>query len=901
MDKACSKTSKEVLSELGSSAAHGLTAGEAAARLKEYGPNLLIEAAKKTTLQKFIDQFKEFLIVLLMVSAAISAVFGEFGDAIAIMAIVILNAAIGVIQENKAENALEALKKMTNPKTRVVRDGRPELVDSSSLVPGDIVLIDAGDIISADMRLIESALLRIDEAALTGESVPVEKSSEMICDEDVSLGDRRNMAYMGTSVNYGRGKAVVVSTGMGTEVGHIAGMLQQEGEERTPLQVTLDKLGKMLGAICIALCVIVFIAGLLRGEEPLVMFMTAVSLAVAAIPEGLPAIVTIVLAIGVQRMARSNAIIRRLPAVETLGSASVICSDKTGTLTTNKMVVKHVEYHGRLLDVTGIGDLPEGEFLEDGVAFRGKADEAFTEVFKCAMLCNDASYELFGDGSASVTGDPTEACMLIAGAKAGFWKKDMDASWPRLSEIPFDSERKRMSTLHAVDSRVRMYTKGAPDELLRLSTKLFTDEGAVEMDDALRQGMDDAYVRMAESGMRVLSMSYKDLPSLPDEIGPHLESDMVFLGHIAMQDPARKESMPAVAACHKAGIIPVMITGDHKTTALSIAKQVGIADGKTRSLSGKELDKLSDTELSGIVEDVRVYARVSPEHKMRIVDAWRAKGHIVAMTGDGVNDAPALKKADIGVAMGITGTDVAKGAADMILTDDNFATIVKAVEEGRTIYSNIRKSVQYLIRCNIGEIVLVFVSILAGIARPLHPIQILWVNLITDSMPAIALGVDPPEKGTMDMRPRKQKDPVLGASHMARLAAHGIMLGFVSLATFVLGSRHAFGGAAPGVEAARTMCLLTLTFGQLFTSLSVSCSEGFIFKVGILRNQFLLKAILISGVLQVAVVYIPYVNSFLRLVPLSALQVAISAGLALLMIPVAEILKIKGRARKDRR
>lgn len=893
MDRACSKTSEEVLIGLESSASYGLTAAEAAARLKEYGPNLLVEAARKTTLQKLIDQFKEFLIVLLVISAVISAVFGEFGDAVAIMAIVILNAVIGVIQENKAENALEALKKMTNPKTRVIRGGRPELVDSSSLVPGDIVLIDAGDIMSADMRLIESALLRIDEAALTGESVPAEKSSGIICDEDVPLGDRRNMAYMGTSVNYGRGKGVVVSTGMGTEVGHIAGMLQQEGEERTPLQVTLDKLGKMLGAICIVLCVVVFIAGLLRGEEPLVMFMTAVSLAVAAIPEGLPAIVTIVLAIGVQRMAKSNAIIRRLPAVETLGSASVICSDKTGTLTTNKMVVKHVEYYSHLLDVTGIGEKPEGEFLEDGVAFEDKGDVTFTEIFKCAILCNDASYELSEDGTALVTGDPTEACMLIAGAKAGFWKKDMDASWPRVSEIPFDSERKRMTTLHTVDSRVRMYTKGAPDELLKLTTKLLTDNGIVEMNEALRQGIEDSYVRMAESGMRVLSMAYKDLPSLPEEIGPSLEGDMVFLGHIAMQDPARKESIPAVAACHKAGIIPVMITGDHKTTALSIAKQVGIADGMTKSLSGKELDKLSDFELSNIVEDVRVYARVSPEHKMRIVDAWKAKGHIVAMTGDGVNDAPALKKADIGVAMGITGTDVAKGAADMILTDDNFATIVKAVEEGRTIYSNIRKSVQYLIRCNIGEIVLVFVSILAGIARPLHPIQILWVNLITDSMPAIALGVDPPERETMDLKPRKQKDPILGTQQMIRLVVHGTLLGLVSLATFMIGNRYALGSGMPSIEAARTMCLLTLTFGQLFTSLSVSCSESFIFKAGILRNQFLLRAILISGVLQIAVIYIPYVNNFLRLVPLSAPQLLISLGVAFLMIPVAEVLKVK--------
>ena len=886
-----SMDTSQVIEELRSSAAAGLTEEEAASRLGTYGPNALAEGKRKTLVARLLEQFKGFLVILLLVSAAVSAAFREFGDAAAILVIVIINAVLSVIQENKAENALEALKKMTNPKARSLRSGRISVVDASSLVPGDIVLLDAGDIVPADLRLIEDASLRIEEAAITGESLPSEKSSQALMEESAQLGDRANMAFMGTSVTYGRGRGIVATTGMQTEVGRIAGMLQSQEDEMTPLQITLDKLGKVLGIVAVVLSVLVFITGLIRGEEPLVMFMTAVSLAVAAIPEGLTAIVTIVLALGVQRMAKRNAIIRRLPAVETLGSANVICSDKTGTLTTNKMTVKRLYAAARWLDVTGSGYSPEGRITSGGQPYDIGSDEGIRQLLFCSALCNDATFERLPDGTYPMIGDPTEGCLLVAAAKAGIWKSELSVKMPRVSEVPFDSVRKRMSTIHPLNGGYRMYCKGAPDEIVKACDSIMTDGGIVTMTEALRSATLEANDAMAQSGMRVLAMAYRDLSEIPAKPDQAIEAKMTFIGLAGMQDPARQETPAAVEACHRAGIIPVMITGDHKSTAVAIARQVGIADQDSVSLSGSELDRMDDAQLKARVEDVRVYARVSPEHKMRIIDAWKSKGYIVAMTGDGVNDAPALKRADIGVAMGITGTDVSKGASDMILTDDNFATIVHAIEEGRTIFANIRKSVQYLIRCNIGEIVLVFVSIVAGLQRPLLPIQILWVNLVTDSMPALALGVDPAEKDVMLKRPRSQSDPVLSGRMLGMLVIHGVLLGLASIASFLAGQNLTAFGLTPTLEAARTMCLITITFGQLFTSFSVSCAESSIFKAGINRNPFLLKAVLLSGAMQIAAIYTPGVNSFIKAVPLSWEHLSIALGIAALMLPLAEVLK----------
>lgn len=888
-----------LLRELSTSQASGLTEEEAASRSQRYGPNALAEAKRKSTLQRFLDQFREFLVILLLVAAVVSAAFREFGDAIAILVIVVINAVLGVVQENKAENALEALKRMTNPKARALRSGRVLVVDASALVPGDVVLLEAGDLIPADIRIIESASLRIEEAAITGESLPSEKDASAVLDRDASLGDRANMAYMGTTVVYGRGRGVVVQTGMSTQVGHIAGMLQQQEDEKTPLQVATDKLGKVLGIAAVIISLLVFAVGLIRGEEPLTMFMTAVSLAVAAIPEGLTAIFTIILALGVQRMAKHNAIIRRLPAVETLGSANVICSDKTGTLTTNRMTVKKLRLSHDWLDVTGDGYSPEGDFRIGGNVYRFADDNEFLELMRCAVLCNDATFEKGAEGSVSMIGDPTEGCLLVAAAKAGIWKSALQKEMPRVGELPFDSVRKRMSTLNSLPGgRIRVYTKGAPDEVLKVSTRVLTDDGVVDMDGPNSSCNVESNDAMAASGMRVLAFAYKDIDSLPGKVDETIESGMTFIGLAGMQDPARPETAPAVESCHRAGIIPVMITGDHKSTAVAIARQVGIADQDSIALTGAELDKFGDAELLSSVEKIKVYARVSPEHKVRIVDAWKSKGYIVAMTGDGVNDAPALKKADIGVAMGITGTDVSKGAADMILTDDNFATIVRAIEEGRTIFDNIKKSVQYLVRCNIGEIVLIFVSIVAGLSRPLLPIQILWVNLVTDSLPALSLGVDPAEKGIMERKPRGEKEPILGRALLATLVIHGLILGLVAIASFLMGERYSAPWFVPSVEAARTMCLVTLTFGQLLAAFSVSSSGTSIFKAGIFRNPNLLKAVMLSGGIQLAAIYVPFVASFLKVVPLSWGQLGVALGLALLMVPVAELLKILAKGSK---
>ncbi|MCR4426133.1 MAG: cation-translocating P-type ATPase [Firmicutes bacterium] len=902
----------QVLVELGASRESGLSEEEAEQRLKRYGPNTLSEASGRTLLQQFVAQFREFLVILLLVAAGVSALVGELDDAIVIAFIVVVNAVLGVVQERRAESALGALRKMASPKARVLRSGEVRMVDASMLVPGDVIMIDAGDSVPADARLIETALLKVDEASLTGESVPVEQNASAVLPVNAPLGDRVNCVFMGSSATYGRGVAVVVATGMSTEMGKIAAFLQQEEDRTTPLQQRLEYLGKRLGIVAVLLCIGVFIAGVLRGEEVFDMFLTAVSLAVAAIPEGLPAIVTIVLALGVQRMAARNAIIRRLPAVETLGSASVVCSDKTGTLTTNQMTVKRMYVPGRTIEITGDGYSPDGALIENGQRVDARSDPAVMRTLTCAVLCNDArvrSVSVKGSAGAVTTraslemvGDPTEGALVVAGLKAGVDKIQL-AKWaPRISELPFESERKRMTTIHRTDDTYLCCTKGAPDELLKVCTHAFDGTAVVPLSDALRAEIQGANVRMADAALRVLGMAQKELTALPDTVSVEtVEDGMVFLGLVGMQDPPRPEARDSVAECFGAGITPVMITGDHKATAVAIARDVGILTPDSVALTGAELARMSDRELDEAVEKIRVYARVAPEHKVRIVDAWKRAGHVVAMTGDGVNDAPALKRADIGAAMGITGTDVAKGAADMILTDDNFATIVAAVREGRVIFDNIKKAVQYLLSCNVGEIILIFAAILMGLPRPLLPIQILWLNLVTDSLPALALGVDPPSRHLMQRKPRDRNAAVIGPVAVRRMLIYGLSVAAVSLVSFAmgLGWPGPMDTSAENLLVARTMCLMTMSFAQLVHAFNFRSYIDSAFRVGIFRNRHLVASVLISGSLQLAIVYIPFLQGFFDVTAVQGLKFLDVLLLSMVLLAVGEVLKWVGRLRGE--
>jgi Ca2+-transporting ATPase len=895
-------SSGEALVALDTSRVSGLSAEDAQARLDEYGPNSLAEPARRTLLQQFAAQFKEFLVVLLLVSAGVSAAVGEVEDALVIAVIVVLNAAIGVAQERRAENALDALKKMASPRARVVRSSEPSLVEASSLVPGDIILIEAGDSVPADARLVESAMLKLDESSLTGESVPVDQNAEVILDDDAPLGDRVNMVHMGSSVTYGRGVAVVVATGMSTQMGKIAAMLQEAEQETTPLQQKLEVLGKKLGVAALLMCAGVFIAGLARGERAFDMFLTAVSLAVAAIPEGLPAIVTIVMAIGVQRMAARNAIIRHLPAVETLGSADVICSDKTGTLTTNQMTVRRLYVPGRAIDVIGEGYSRLGSLLEAGSETPAPPDASVSRMLTCAILCSDARVRKVGDtDQLEMIGDPTEGSIVVAGLKAGIDQAQL-AQWaPRIAELPFESERKRMTTIHRLPESYLACTKGAPDEVLRVCTHVYSGGVVAPLTDDIREDFRHVNAEMAGRALRVLGVAQREFEEIPGRISVDaVESDLVFLGLVGMQDPPRPEARDAVRECFNAGITPVMITGDHKDTALAIARDVGIMTGEAVAVTGAELSRMPDDELDRIVDRVRVYARVAPEHKVRIVDAWRRRGHVVAMTGDGVNDAPALRRADIGAAMGITGTDVAKSAADMILTDDNFATIVAAVREGRVVFDNIRKSVQYLVSCNIGEIIVIFAAILLGLPRPLLPIQILWLNLITDGLPALALGVDPPERNLMRRKPRGRDGSVLDRASSVRLIIYGVFVGGLGLMSFAmgLGWPGPIDASPDALIAARTMCLMTMSFSQLFHAINCRSELGSVLGAGVFANPKLLLAFFTSGLLQLGIVYLPGVSRFFNVVDIHGARFIESVGLAALMLVVGELVKALSRMQR---
>ena len=862
-----------VVEELGSSI-QGLTLAEAEKRLQKYGLNELKEKKKKTPFMLFLGQFKDFMILVLIVAALISGWIGEPSDTIAIILIVVLNAVIGFVQEYRAEKAMAALKSMAAPFATVLRDGNPVNIPASQLVPGDIVLLEAGKIVPADLRLIESAQLKIEEAALTGESVPVEKHTEPLHDEHLPLGDRKNMAYKGTFVTYGRGKGIVVATGMDTELGRIATMLQQEEEVKTPLQKRLASFGKRLAIAVLAICTIVFGIGVLRGEEPLLMLLTAISLAVAAIPEALPAVVTISLAIGAKKMVRQNALIRKLPAVETLGSVTYICTDKTGTLTLNKMTVEEIWVYG---------------------------EEMKRLLFTGIALNNDARM----DADGNVIGDPTEIALYNVAREKGFKKEELERQYPRIAEIPFDSERKCMTTIHRAEvtpSHLHhfttkpfiSFTKGAIENLLERAESMLTPDGIKPVD---RTEILRVSERMAADGLRVIGIAVREWESLPDPISPeNVEKGLTIIGLVGMMDPPRLEVEEAVRLCKEAGIKPVMITGDHPLTAKAIAKRIGILDSQEsdrqktafRIITGRELDKLPLEEFEERVEHIRVYARVAPEQKLKIVKALQDRGQFVAMTGDGVNDAPALKRADIGIAMGITGTDVAKEAAHMILLDDNFATIVKAVKEGRRIFDNIRKFIKYTMTSNSGEIWTIFLAPLVGLPVPLLPIHILWINLVTDGLPGLALAAEPAEKDIMQRPPRHPRESIFAHGLGAHIIWVGLLMGFVSIFTQAWSIKT-------GHTHWQTMVFTVLCLSQMGHVLAIRSERESLFTLGLLSNKPLLGAFILTFALQMATIYIPFLNPVFKTQPLTLGELLVSLLLSSIVFFAVEIEKFVKR------
>ena len=859
-----SSKAEQVLQSLQTDPAQGLSAAEAARRLEQHGANVLREKKKKTNLQRFLDQFKDVMILILIAAAIVSFVIacvegnpGEFFEPALILLIVILNAVMGMLQESKAEKALDALKSMSAPHARVLRDGTEQIIDAASLVPGDIIRLEAGDFVPADARLLHSAGLKSEESALTGESVPSEKDAQEPVAADAALGDRVNMVFSGCSVTYGTATAVVTATGMQTEMGKIAGLLSGEEETQTPLQKKLASLGKILGFVALGACAIIFVVGLLNGIDVLEIFMTSVSLAVSAIPEGLPAIVTIVLSIGVQRMVKKNAIIRRLPAVETLGSASVICSDKTGTLTQNRMTLQKAYLDGA------------AEIIDSG-------DAAARTLVRTAALCCDGAVTFEADGTVTHIGDPTETAIVFAAHQFGDTKEMLGAAFPRLAELPFDSDRKRMSVVVEHDGRKLAIVKGAFDGIAPLCTAGDTERA--------RQVNDE----MSRKALRVLAVAVREIDALPEVLAPEtLEKDLTFLGLVGMIDPPREEARDAVAVCREAGIRPVMITGDHVVTASAIAKNLGILQDGDRAITGAELDAMSETELDAAVEQISVYARVSPENKIRIVKAWQKKNKVVAMTGDGVNDAPALKAADIGCAMGITGTDVAKGAADMTLTDDNFATIVDAVREGRGIYANIRKVVGFLLGTNIGEVITVFAAMLLWHRSPLLSMQLLWINLVTDSLPAIALGMEEVEPGVMRQKPKPKDEGIFAHGLGVRVVLQGLMFGILSLAAFWIGWQ-----STSDLAGGQTLAFMTLALSQVVQAFNMR-SDRSLFKTGFFTNRRLNLACLLSVVLVALVLFTPVSIAF-GLITLSPQLYLIGLGLSLVPFVVMELSKAFG-------
>ncbi len=862
-----SQPKSELLSSLQTTQEQGLTATQAAQRLSQYGLNKLAEKKPKTNLQRFLAQFKDVMIIILLIAAAISFVIAcvegepmEFFEPVLILLIVVLNAIMGMVQESKAEKALDALKNMSAPHARVIRDGKESVIDASQLVPGDIIKLEAGDFIPADARLLKSVSLKSEESALTGESVPSEKEAEAEIAENAGVGDRSNMVFSGCSVTYGTATAVVTGTGMETEMGKIAGLLEGEEEGQTPLQQKLAQLGKYLGFVALAACAIIFVVGLMNGIDVLEIFMTAVSLAVSAIPEGLPAIVTIVLAIGVQRMVKKNALIRRLPAVETLGSASVICSDKTGTLTQNRMtlVKAYVDGESSLEDISSANS------------------DSVRKLLQYGALCCDGSVVFGADGKEQHIGDPTETSIIVAAHKNGMEKDALNGQFPRLAEIPFDSDRKLMTTVNQIGGKNIVIVKGAFDMMTSRCVK-----GDME---AARQMNDE----MSRNALRVLAVGYKEIAEIPAvPTSEELENGLTFMGLVGMIDPPRPEAKAAVAVCRKAGIKPVMITGDHVVTASAIAKELGILEDGDKAITGAELDAMTEEQLDNEVEHISVYARVSPENKIRIVKAWQRKNQVVSMTGDGVNDAPALKAADIGCAMGITGTDVAKGAADMTLTDDNFATIVDAVREGRGIYANIKKVVGFLLGTNIGEVITVFAAMLLWHKTPLLSMQLLWINLVTDSLPAITLGMEAVEKDVMDRKPKPKDEGIFAHGLGIRVVLQGFMFAILTLIGFVVGE-NVTGSLAGG----QTLAFMILALSQVVQAFNMR-SEHSLFKIGPFSNHKLNWAALASLAMVCLVLFTPVGIAF-GLITLPWELYLLGLGLILVPFVVMEISKAIG-------
>ena len=884
-EKWFSKSGEDVAKFFETDMIKGLSSEQVEEKRSVYGTNEIVSKNKKSIAKMILEQFQDFMIIILIIAAVISGVVGQsngegFTDSIIILVIVILNAVIGVIQELKAQKSLESLKNLSAPHSKVIRDGKLQDLESKYLVPGDIVVLETGDYVPADLRLIEAVNLKTQEAALTGESLPVEKTTEKIDKEDIGIGDRLNQAFSSSLVTYGRGKGIVVSIGMQTEVGKIATMLDSVDDSETPLSRRLEALGKTLGIAALVICLVIFAVGsFVHGREIFEMFMTAVSLAVAAIPEGLPAISTIVLSIGVQRMVKRNAIIRTLPSVETLGSATVICSDKTGTLTQNKMTVAKIFYNNEIFVVE------EKKY---------NVDDHLRLLMNSMILCNDTKVTKDGE-EFKLAGDPTETALVDLGIKLNMLKTTMDDENPRVEEIPFDSERKLMSTVNNTNQGLFVYTKGGVDEILSKCSKIYLDNQEMALSAENINYIKQVNEEMAKGALRVLAMAYKRVDKVPtrNEMN-NLESELVYIGMVGMIDPARPEAKEAVEKCKTAGIKPVMITGDHKVTAMAIAKDIGILENESEAITGSELEKMPQEELEKNVKNYSVYARVSPEHKVRIVKAWQSQGEVVAMTGDGVNDAPALKTADIGAAMGIVGTDVAKEAADVVLTDDNFATIVSAVEEGRRIYDNILKAVQYLLSSNIGEIIVLFVATMFGwLAEPLLPIHILWINLVTDSLPALALSVDPAEKDIMKRKARKDKN-IFSKGMTFRVIYQGIMVGVLTLLAFCIGCRFDFASLAnPEVAmTAQTMAFAVLAMSELVHAYNVRSNKESIFKIKLKTNMVLVLATLVSLLLMVVVLGVPVLQGMFEVTELSITNWVWVILLSLAPLTIVEILKL---------
>ena len=908
----------------------GLTAADAQTRLTQLGPNELREKPPTPFIKLVLAQLNSFVVILLIVASVISALLGDWVEAAAIMAIVVLNAVLGVVQESRAEAALAALKKMSAPEADVIRDGHRQKIPGRDLVPGDVVLLEAGNFVPADLRLIESVNLKINESSLTGESDAVEKQASMTLKEEASLGDRKNAAYMSSMVTYGRGRGIVIGTGMQTQIGLIAEMIQSFEEEPTPLQKKLDQLGKTLGVAALVICALVFVVAVLRDtnlgvifsaglgayfqqfQDKLVeTFLVAVSLAIAAVPEGLAAIVTISLALGMREMIRRHALIRKLSAVETLGSATTICSDKTGTLTQNEMTAVRLWVHHAEFTIEGQGYQPEGQFARadrNNHSIDPIDDVEVGGLLWAGALVNDAQLEPTGETADKPTyrmvGDPTEGALVVAAAKAGLWRAELERRYPRVAEVPFDADRKRMSTIHELrevgeddgspfvprDKGYVVCVKGAPDLLLECSTQLLHRKGPLPIDAEDRQQIAAANSHMASQALRVLGVAYRKFDTMPEKItAADLEHDLIFIGLVGMIDPARPEVKPAIAKARGAGIRTVMITGDYKETARAIAGEIGLLRKDAQVRAGAELDDMDDAALMAAVEHTDVFARVSPTHKVRIVEAFRARGQVVAMTGDGVNDAPALKRADIGVAMGITGTDVSKETADMVLTDDNYVSIVSAVEQGRIIYSNIRKFVFYLLSCNVAEVAIIFLATLAGLPAPLTAIQLLWLNLLTDGAPALALGLEKGDPDIMQQPPRPTAEPIINRIMIIRIAVMTVALTAVVLTAFSIGlSRN-------DRALAQTLAFVTLALAELPIAFTTRSERYPLYRLGLFSNRWMQRAVLLSVVLTLLVIYVPFLNDPFNTTPLGLEHWIIIVPLALIPAVVSEISKYSVR------